>query len=249
MLSEQPTWNRKVFKHEGTTEGQGAVATGGAGAALVVVPGRTWVWVSVTGQTVVETSMVTTVVMVDRCSAGQSVTAAAQLVMVWVEVVKMVEVVRYDVVMVVVTLVTDETDAAVDEAAATVLVVVDEAAAALEVVEDDTAATLEDEVVDDAAATLEDDVVDEAAATLEELVVDDAAAALVEVEVTAATVLVLVVVLTAKVEVVLRWSLSVQVVVECVGVVRWLVVVLLWQLNEMVETWMLQVVLGLPWGG
>lgn len=50
-----------------------------------------WVRVSVTGQTVVETAMVTVVTAVEP--AGQLGTSGPQLVMVWTEVVKTVEVV------------------------------------------------------------------------------------------------------------------------------------------------------------
>ena len=109
----------KVFKHCGTTLGQGRVSTGledevvevvstalevvstalevvSADAVVFVVfpVGLVWteVRVSVTGQIVVETATVTIVVATDR--AGQFVTVSAQLVMVETEVVKMVDVLR-----------------------------------------------------------------------------------------------------------------------------------------------------------
>lgn len=50
-----------------------------------------WLMVSVTGQTVVEMGMVTVVIAVEL--AGQLVISGPQLVMVWTEVVKTVEVV------------------------------------------------------------------------------------------------------------------------------------------------------------
>ncbi len=107
MLSEQPTLNRKVFRHDGTTSGQGRVWTGLVELVTALLPPttvvaavvaavdaggvlRTVVRVSVTGQMVVETATVTTVVTTEW--AGQLVTVGAHEVMVWVLVVKMVDV-------------------------------------------------------------------------------------------------------------------------------------------------------------
>jgi hypothetical protein len=128
VLSEQPTLKSQVFRHDGTTLGQGRVPTGilAEAAGLEAVPMVTAavedtsvpgplavtvllgfsaglelemplpvagiVMVSVTGQTVVETGIVTMVVVTDL--AGQLVTVGAQLVMVETTVVKMVEVLR-----------------------------------------------------------------------------------------------------------------------------------------------------------
>jgi hypothetical protein len=106
VLSAQLTKNRKVFRQDGTTLGQGRVSTGEAEetAAVVVLPPAatgdelvtasagelaavlgaalvsTVVRVSVTGQMVVETAMVTTVVVTEW--AGQFVTVEAHWVMV-----------------------------------------------------------------------------------------------------------------------------------------------------------------------
>lgn len=102
----------KVFKHCGTTLGQGRVSTGledevvdvvsialevvsDDAVVLVTFPVGlvcTEVRVSVTGQMVVETATVTIVVVTER--AGQFVTVSAQLVIVETEVVKMVDVLR-----------------------------------------------------------------------------------------------------------------------------------------------------------
>jgi hypothetical protein len=125
--------NRKVFRHDGTTAGQGSVSTGATelteltrlvvplaagepelpdpvaevaapvgelaapvgelGAPVAELGGAlltTVVRVSVTGQMVVETATVMTVVTTEL--AGQSGTVGPHEVMVWVVVVKMVDV-------------------------------------------------------------------------------------------------------------------------------------------------------------
>jgi hypothetical protein len=115
--------NKKVFRQDGTTLGHGRVSTGLAelttpleppatGVEVVATAGAevagelgallsTVVRVSVTGQMVVETATVTTVVTTEL--AGQLGTVGSHLVMVWVLVVKMVDVLSKLVVMVLVT--------------------------------------------------------------------------------------------------------------------------------------------------
>lgn len=82
------TTTEVVGLEDGTTGGAGGVATGvvwtGGGTTTGGVDVTTggMGWVSVTGQSVVETATVTVV----YCSPGQSLTSGAQDVMVWVEV-------------------------------------------------------------------------------------------------------------------------------------------------------------------